>query len=186
MSRSRIAATIVAAIAITNGAVTAAQSLADVARQDAARRGHGERGRTYTNADLATEPRPAPLAPPPASSQSPAIPSLPSSSSSATRSEADAVTAARDMPADDYWRTQAQALSARVEEARGRIAALERRLNDLEREPTSAARAREQALTQRTLDGARRDLKSVADARQNLEQLSKRRTAAGRGYTVGR
>jgi hypothetical protein len=185
MSTSRIVATVVAAIALS-GAATAAQSLADVARQDAERRGHGERGRTYTNADLATELRPAPLATPPASFQSPAIHSGPSSSSSETRRDADAITAARDMPAEHYWRTHAQALSARVEEARGRVAALERRLNELDREPKSSALAREQALTQRTLDGARRDLKSVAGALQNLENMSKSRPAAGRGPMVGR
>jgi hypothetical protein len=184
MSTSRIVATVVAAIAIS-GTVTAAQSLADVARQEAARRGHSENGRTYTNADLATELGPAPLAPPPASSQSPATRSAPSSSSAETRKDAE-VTAARDMPADDYWRTQTQALSARVEEARGRVAALERRLNELDKEPNSSARAQEQTLTQRTLAGARRDLKSVADALQNLEHMSKRRPAAGRGPMVDR
>jgi hypothetical protein len=172
MSSSRILAIVVAAIAIGSTA-TAAQSLAEVARQDAERRGHGESGRTYTNADLATEPKPAPLARPPASSQSSAIPSAPSSASSETRRSTDVATAARDMPADQYWRTQSQALSARVEEARGRVAALERRLYELDREPKSPALAREQALTQRTLDGARRDLKSLADALQNLEKISK-------------
>jgi hypothetical protein len=185
MSTFRIVATVVAAMAIRNTA-TAAQSLADVARRDAERRGHAESGRTYTNADLAAELKPVPLTQPPASSDASSTRPAPSSSSSETRRDADVATATRDMPADDYWRTQAQALSARVGEARARVTALERRLYELEKEPKSSALAREQALTQRTLDGARRDLKSLGDALQNLEKMSKSRPAAGRSTTVDR
>jgi hypothetical protein len=170
--------TLVAWAVVVGGTTTAAQSLADVARKSGDRQEPIHGARTYTNADLprdANHPRgaAAETAPPPAVA-APAT-ATPSPAPPATNSENDSATAGRDRAADEYWRTQSQGLTARLDDARSRVRAFETRLDEINEEPHSPALARERTLTERSLARARRDLTTLTDALRNFERMSNTR-----------
>ena len=104
----------------------AAQSLADVARAEAARRKAVEAaGKVYTNADL----RPDPFAPRPAPPVDPAEPADPDETSEPPAPEAPA---AEEAPRDQaYWQARISAARSALQRSRMFAEALQSRINGL-------------------------------------------------------
>ncbi len=146
-----------------------AQSLADVARRESARRGPKGAGRVYTNADL----QPTDPAPPPAAPVAPAA-------SAAAGTTADiAADKSQDMPAatgpaeppvkarekrdEQYWRARAKDLHDRVAKANADVTATRSRLDALDAAPPSPSVIQERAVTAAALTRLQNDAQAMVD-----------------------
>lgn len=133
-----------------------AQSLADVARQEASRRlSIVASGRVYTNADLPVlPPEPVPVAvtssPLPQTGAEPVAPP-------------EATAASFDDRDERYWRDRGSALSLRVESARADVAAVKANLDA----PTVSSL--ERTLTEAALRTVEADLRALEDDWQELQ-----------------
>ena len=143
-----------------------AQSLGDVARQEAERRNQqAQAGKTYTNEDLdAVAPPETPATPAPASEPAPlATTTKPSGvviqenpTKGTLNINAPPAASNRD---EQYWRRRSKDLRARLAALRANIAATQKRLAALEAGPQTPAAARERTLTAATLSSLQSDLK---------------------------
>jgi hypothetical protein len=154
-----------------------AQSLAEVAKREAERRGTApQAGKVYTNGNLTpdfTVPSPPPVADPTVTADP-----APSSESPTPQSEA----AASNQPqgesqplsqkGEDYWRDRANRIRNLLDKQRSQIEALETRVNEL-RASEDPGTAQERALSSRALEKARTDLGHLEDEWNNFEATAK-------------
>ncbi len=144
-----------------------AQSLADVARREKARRAAQEKGRTYTDTDLPpVDAAPPPVAPP--STPSPAPGTTPASPRDEVASTTNAAASeqpakAREKRDEPYWRARAKALHDRIAKANADVAATRSRLDALDAAPPSPANAQERAVTAATIKRLQDNAQSLLD-----------------------
>ena len=169
---------VVVALVSVTAASAHAQSLAEVARREAERRGHmkGD-GKVYTNSDLTSDfTTPASPSPPRAAAPPPVT------KSSAAADEPLQVPVAapgteveRQAPSDkgeDYWRQRAATIRAAISGQRAQIDMLESRVQSLAQGKT-AADQREGDLSADLLDRAKADLASLEEEKTRFEALAK-------------
>ena len=165
---SQIQATSVRALLIVALAAgtASAQSLGDVARQEAERRNQqAQTGKTYTNEDLdAVAPSETPETPAPATEPAPLVTTTKPSGVVIQENPTKGTLNINATPAasnrdEQYWRRRSKDLRARLAGLRANIAATQKRLAALEAGPQTPAAERERTLTAATLSSLQSDLK---------------------------
>ena len=164
-----IRATSVAAVLMLiafEAGTASAQSLGDVARQEAERRNQqAQTGKTYTNEDLdAVAPSETPATPAPATGPAPPITTTKPSgvviqedpTKGTLNINAPPTESNRD---EQYWRRRSRDLRGRLAALKANVAATQKRLTALENGPQTPAAARERTLTAATLSSLQSDLK---------------------------
>lgn len=143
-----------------------AQSLGDVARQEAERRNQqAEASKTYTNEDLDAVASPEMAATPaPATEPAPLITTTKPSGVVIQEDPTKGTLNINAPPAasnrdEKYWRRRSRDLRDRLAAMRANIVATQKRLAALEAGPQTPAAARERTLTTATLAGLQNDLK---------------------------
>jgi hypothetical protein len=177
-----IRATSVAAVLmlIAFGAGTAsAQSLGDVARQEAERRNQqAEASKTYTNEDLdAVAPPQTSATPAPATEPAPLITTTKPSGVVIQEDPTKGTLNINAPPAasnrdEKYWRRRSRDLRERLAALRANIVATQKRLATLEAGPQTPAAARERTLTAVTLSSLQSDLQLRNDDIAQLRTIA--------------
>lgn len=173
----RLATSLVVAAAMLAASPSFAQSLADVARKEAERRGTAPKpGKVYTNGSLTpdfTTP-PAPSAPAPAVAQEGEA--KPEDSADAATSSPESEIVGEVPPkkerGEDYWRARADRIRVKIEQQKATLEALRQRIDSMaELEDSTAARERE--LTQAKLSQARSTLIHLEQEWTNFEATAR-------------
>jgi len=162
-------ATSVAAVLMLVGlaaGAASAQSLGDVARQEAERRNQQAQGtKTYTNEDLdAVAPPETPATPAPATEPPPLVTTTKPSGVVIQENPAKGTLNINAPPAasnrdEQYWRRRSRDLRGRLAALRANIVATQKRLEALEAGPQTPAAAKERTLTASMLESLQSDLK---------------------------
>jgi hypothetical protein len=181
---SRIRVQIVGAFVLCAvvGGMAGAQSLADVAKREAERRGTATgAGKVYTNGDLKpdfTKPAAPPAAPAPVAQKAAVqAPGAPASTEEPLQVPvaAPGTEVERQASSDkgeDYWRNKAAAIRSAIEAQQARIAALESRVQGLAQGKT-AADQREGDLSSGLLEKAKADLVSLEQEKARFEDVAR-------------
>lgn len=165
--KTAIAAALVAAFCCA-AAPVAGQSLADVAKKEEARRGAVRaKAKTLTNADLTTDPRDASpaggtsamAAAAPRAGTAAAAPGNASADGQVAPPEPPAASAKEEVPPESWWRTRAQAMRARIAQARKSVEELTVPPSEDERQQAKVAKLLKAA--QEALGRAEQDLKNL-------------------------
>jgi hypothetical protein len=166
-----------ASLALALAGTAAAQSLGDVAREEAARRQSAPATKVYTNADLGT-PEPAPAAAAPAAAQSAQSSTASTSKDAAASSSADAKKDKKGEPVkkdEAYWRGQMKAARDGKARAESFAEALQSRINALSTDfinrDDPAQRNAIAADRQKALDELARVKKEIVDFAKAIEDL---------------
>jgi hypothetical protein len=166
----------VASLALTLAASAAAQSLGEVAREEAARRQSTSPAKVYTNADLGT-PDPAPAAAAAQSAASTAA-GAPADKDNPAASATGGKSGAKDEPTkkdEKYWRDRMKAVREAKSRAESFAEALQSRINALSTEFVNrddpAQRNRIAADRQKALDELARVKKEIVDSTTAIEDL---------------
>ena len=154
------------------------QSLADVAKQEAERRGTVTgAGKVYTNGDLKADfsKPPAPPPAPAAVTQKETAPATPTEEPLQVPVAAEGTEVEKQAPSDkgeDYWRHKAAAIHSAISAQQAQIAALESRVMSLAQGKT-AADEREAELSAALLAKAKADLASIEQEKARFEDVAR-------------
>jgi hypothetical protein len=175
----RVAALVVMVpLALAGGAAhLQAQSLGEVAKREAERRGTAPDARkVYTNGDLTPDfTVPAAPVPEPAVATSDKTPSSEGSTPQAAAAAADqppGESKPLSQKGEDYWRDKANRIRNHLAKQRAQIEAIQRRVNEL-RNMNDATTENERDLSVRALEKARTDLGYLEDEWSNFEATAK-------------
>jgi hypothetical protein len=174
-----ITARLLVGIAVVMAATGAqAQSLADVARQEEARRGtFNTSAKVYTNSDLRSD-----FTKPPVTQSSPVVAAPPPPAPTASDAEPvqrpitqPGTEVERQAPSDkgeDYWRRRSAAIRSAIEEQQAQIVAIEQRLQSLLQSKTREDH-RESELSSELVKKARVDLAYLQEEKTRFEAVAK-------------
>lgn len=170
---------VVSYVVLASGPTGSAQSLGEVAKREAERRGTGpQSGKVYTNGDL-TPDFTTPAPPPAAAAQDAAAAEEPAPGESTTVAPEGAAgdhTEEQSGPlsskGEDYWRARAERIRNRIDKQRSQIEALQARVNAL-KGSNDPGTDQERTLAVRALDKARTNLGYLEDERANFEATAK-------------
>jgi hypothetical protein len=167
----------VASLALALAASAAAQSLGDVAREEAARRQAVPPAKVYTNADLATpEPAPAAAAAAQSATSAAAAPAGDKANTSATAGDAKGAAKSEPTKKDEkYWRDRMKAAREGKARAESFAEALQSRINALSTDfinrDDPAQRNTIAADRQKALDELARVKKEIVDSAKAIDDL---------------
>jgi hypothetical protein len=182
---SVIAVVVATAALFSPGGGLAAQSLADVARQEQERRKTiKESAKVLTNKDLAAVPAIEPAAPTPPPAADGAAPAEPGKSTGAPDASGGAAKPVASPPKDqDYWSSRAKSLRAELARNETFAVALQSRINALTNEYTNKSDPIQQAAVandrQKATDELNRLTKQIADDKKAIETLQEDARRAG-------
>lgn len=185
--RALVTALLIGAFALEG---IAAQSLGDIARQEAERRKQATSGKQYTNDNLHPEPQPsssgvptpapstastasvnaATTQPAPASDSKSAAPQ---NAADASKNAAPPAQRGREKRDETYWRARAGELRGRVQQVRQQIEAIQARVEELDTQLQAGAApavGREREVAATTLGRLQRNLQSFIEEVQRFEQ----------------
>jgi hypothetical protein len=179
-SRAFAAAAVLVTLALGAQAAVA-QSLAEVARQEANRRQQVQPGRVYTNGDLAANDWPTPSTPssaaPPQESASTGEKDAPATDKKPNDAETPETPAGlllkpRETRPEPYWRANARTLRADLAKAEQDVTQAETRLKALEAAPQTPAIARERSILAKAVAEFQQTLRYRRDAVSRFEAFA--------------
>lgn len=149
------------------------QSLADVARREAERRGATPKpGKVYTNESLTPDFTTPPESLAPAPTEAAEAEAEPGESGDPLPEELAGAVPPRNERGEEYWRGRATRIRTKVEAQKAKIEALQQRLDTMAEQGGSTA-ARERELTSRMLAEARSDLTHLEAEWANFEATAR-------------